>query len=125
MLYPAVAWRDCRHCQKYSYDEQTGLVNVFHGQPLERDRGEPPPCRTTAGCAKGTPEDSRALTPSNWLCYEHYRKCKAVGRFPLDELVAHHAAVIAEVEREAWETKQLQTLRTTISTLASMNRPSA
>lgn len=115
LLHPEVAFRDCEHCKKYSYDEDTGAVRLFHGQPLPRDAAEKPPCRTSIGCPKGTPENPRALTPENWLCYKHYQRCRVVGKFPDDTLVAEHAVVIHEAEREAWEQKQLETMRSVLT----------
>lgn len=111
LLHPEVAFRDCGHCQEYSYDEDTGAVRRFHGEDLRRDPAEKPPCRTVAGCPKGTPENPRSLTPRNWLCYKHYQRCHAISRFPDDTLVAEHAVIIQEAEREAWEQKQLDTMR--------------
>lgn len=56
-----------------------------------------PPCRTSKGCPKGTPENSKALTPDNEQCYQHYCECKAVGQFPDDPIVRRNAAAIEEV----------------------------
>lgn len=57
------------------------------------------PCRDpNRGCPKGTPENQRTLWPENELCYEHYRECRAVGRFPNDSVVRRNAAIIMEVE---------------------------
>lgn len=110
MLHPEVAWRDCGHCQKYTYDEDTGLPDIHRGQPLLRDRAERAPCRTKRGCPKGTPELPRSLSERNLLCYRHYLRCKAVGRFPDDPLVAYHARLIMEVERECSDRKQTDAL---------------
>lgn len=72
-------------------------------------------CRRQEGCPKGTPEQSKALNESNQRCYEHYRECNAVGKFPSDPIVTRNAAVIAEVidqaekdERKAFEMQLIQ-----------------
>lgn len=107
LLHPEVAYRDCEHCQKFSYDEDTGQVRIFDGRELPRDKAERPPCRTSVGCPKGTPEQQSSHSVCNWLCYRHYLRCVATGRFPDDPLVAANAVIIMEAEREAWERKQL------------------
>lgn len=109
LLHPEVATRDCGHCQEFVYDEDSGLPVLFNGEPLPRD-GQLPPCRR-GKCPKGTPENSVELRPHNWLCYTFYRRCAAVGKFPDDPLIAEHAAIIREAERTAWETKQLNAIR--------------
>ena len=114
MLHPEVAYRDCEHCQLYTYDEDSGLPVLHNGQPLRRDRAERPPCRTKTGCFKGTPEVSKALSAKNLLCYRHYLRCRATGSWPLDPLVAYHARLLAEVERECSEAKQLDALQSTM-----------
>lgn len=92
---PLVAYRDCEFCQRYLHNEATGEVyELAPGKPMERNG--PPPCRTSFGCKKGTPEDSKALTPRNHLAFRFHRRCKAIGRFPDDWLVAHHAIIIED-----------------------------
>jgi hypothetical protein len=114
--HPQLAARDCQHCLAYLYDETTGRVMLnADGTPKKRPRGVLAPCRfkeklvaqnyppdsptmKKAGCPKGTPEDSRELSPENRLAYEHYVQCKAVGRFPDDEIVERNAGIIRSVE---------------------------
>lgn len=93
---PELAYRDCKFCQQFEHDDNGPLL-IFD-LPLARRR--PPACRTSRGCPKGTPDDQLSLTPANLLCVQHYRHCKAVGRFPRDPLVEFHARVISEIERE-------------------------
>lgn len=118
--HPEVAFRDCDDCQKHVYDEETGLVKLWRDQPRLRIVGvEKPLCRTPKGCPKGTPENPRTLSPQNWLCYKHYQRCAAIGRFPDDPLVAEHAAIIQEAEREAWEQNQLDAIRSMLPVLSN------
>ncbi len=57
------------------------------------------PCRLRGiGCAKGTPENQKSLSPKNQRAYQHYLECKAVGQFPDNPLVRKHAGIIRMVE---------------------------
>lgn len=74
---------------------------------MPRPPGMPTPCHTCPKIPAGqlpVPENARELTPQLLKVYRHYRRCKAVGRFPVqphgeDALVVDHAALIAGVER--------------------------
>lgn len=97
---PAITFRDCEQCQIFHYNEETGKpYERRDGQPAKRHWGCPPPCRTQVGCPKGTPENSKALSPKNLQAYEHYRECKAVGQFPEDSIIRRNAAIIAMFEK--------------------------
>ena len=101
ILHPEVAWRDCQSCQKFDYDDNGNLEIGRDGLPSERAKGCLAPCRYThKGCPKGTPETPQSLTDANRQAYEHYRECRAVGQFPDDPIVRHHAALIRETEDE-------------------------
>jgi hypothetical protein len=84
---------------KWQYDESTGEIVQWRGRPLKRIG--PTPCRTVVGCAKGVPEESRALSRANRQAYAHYETCSNVGRFPDDPIVARNARLIASAENEA------------------------
>jgi hypothetical protein len=56
--------------------------------------------RRNRTCRKGSPEHPRTLSEANQRCYEHYRECRAVGRFPDDPIVRRNAAIIREIEDE-------------------------
>ena len=90
--HPKVAFRDCSHCLLWQYNEETGEVEHWRGKPLER--AGKPPCRTSRGCAKGSPEDSKTLTRENTQALEHYLECQAVNRFPDDPIVRRNARAI-------------------------------
>lgn len=97
--HPEVATRDCRLCQKWIFDEETGLRTLDRdGKPEPRFFACPPPCQTDRGCPKGTPEKSRSLNKRNEQCYQHYCECRAVGQFPDEPVVRRNAAIIREVE---------------------------
>lgn len=117
LYHPQVARRDCAHCQKFHYDEDTGLPvkderggAIGDGTHLYR-RG-PTPCRTAKGCPKGTPEDPATLNARNREAYRHYLECKAVGNFPGDSIVRRNAGIIRSIEEshrrlQAESTQQL------------------
>lgn len=117
--HPKLAARDCSHCLKYDYNQETGDLETdpATGEPIERDPEFPAPCRMHAagkratGCPKGTPEEPKALTPQNKQAYEFYKECEATNSFPLDPIVRRWAAIIRAVEdaaREAAESKRLE-----------------
>ncbi len=95
-LNPKLAKRSCDHCQEFWYDEKTGKPFLQNSTllPMRREGGLPP-CRVPGlGCLKGTPENQRGLSRENRWAYQHYLRCKAVGSFPQDEIVATNAAII-------------------------------
>ena len=99
---PKVAFRDCTHCQAFVYDEATGEPEYFRGKPLPRGNTLPP-CKTAAGCPKGSPDAGIALSDKNERAIAFHRRCEAVGRWPADPIVEMNAAIIkaAEVAGEA------------------------
>lgn len=96
-LHPEVAHRDCDHCRKWQYNHETGELELWRGQPIAREG--PPPCHYGPDrCAKGSPDDSKALTPQNLQAYRHYMECKATFSFPDDAIVRRNAGVIKMAE---------------------------
>lgn len=116
LFHPQVARRDCRHCQLYQYNEETGQVEKWRGAPLRRVSGQPPPCRTPKGCPKGSPEAGRELSKRNEQAYDHYLRCRATALFPDDPLVARNAAIIRSVE-DALERRNADELRVLLSAM--------
>ena len=110
ILHPEVAFRDCSDCLMYVYDEKTGKRSGKPDQPVARPRGTVAPCRfRDNGCAKGTPEASRALSDRNWRAWQHYQECRAVGQFPDDPIVRRNASIILSVTESAeWELRSRQ-----------------
>lgn len=108
LSHPKVATRDCNSCKRWRYDEETGLIARDHfDNPLERFPGEQLPCHLTdergnSCCPKGSPDAGIALWPHNEEAYGHYKRCKAVSRFPDDSIVEANAAIISEVESQ-WD----------------------
>ena len=103
LYHPQVARRDCAHCLKFQYDEDTGLAvkderggAIGDGTYLYR-RG-PAPCRLPKGCPKGTPEKPSSLTQANRQAWRHYLECKATGNFPDDAIVKRNGGIIRELE---------------------------
>jgi len=75
------------------------------GRKVERAlRMQPTPCRWCPKIARGDPPrptSAQELSERNAAAFLHYRRCKAVGRFPSDPIVERNAAFILQVEDEA------------------------
>ena len=100
--HPQVAFRDCAHCQRFVYDEETGQPQTINRGTMlvPRNQHNPPPCRLERGCAKGTPEQPVTLNPANEQAWEFHKQCKAVGQFPADALVRQNAAIIEDIAEQ-------------------------
>lgn len=102
--HPKYATRSCIACRKYVFNEETGNVERDrNGNPEERPAGIkllcelPGPFEGTC-CPKGTPKSNIALSDQNWLAYQHYQECRAVGQFPDDPVVRRNASIIRQIE---------------------------
>lgn len=96
--WPEVAAVDCSVCQRFQYDEKWRPV-MQAGLHVQRPSGTKPPCGYPhIGCPKGTPEQSRALTPENMQAYRFHKECEAVQQWPDDAIVRRNAAVIRGAE---------------------------
>ena len=103
--HPTVFMRDCRDCQKYIYDEETGERQLWRGQPHKRPENTKPPCgypgefaNGTSKCPKGTPDSASDFFLVSMDIYNHYVRCAATNRFPDDGLVADHAVIFKAAE---------------------------
>ncbi len=109
MFHPKVAYRDCEHCLKYVYNEETGIAREYRkGEFTLRLPTVPAPCRTDKGCPKGTAENQKVLSKKNARAYQHWKECKAVGQFPDDRIVRQNAVIIQELTDIAKEHRQVQ-----------------
>ena len=119
MNHPLVASRSCGECKQWLYDED-GTRTERAGVPAPRPRGQPTPCYKCPKVPKGKPpipESAVELTDRNWKVWQHYRECKATGRFPDDAIVRQHAAVIREVETEYELSRNLEGVTLLLRTL--------
>lgn len=94
VLNPRLARRSCADCQKWWYDEDTGERLKISGIEIERPIEAGLPCQTEDGCAIGTPDRQKRLSPRNRAAYDHFRECEAVHSFPDDPIVRRNALVI-------------------------------
>lgn len=102
LLHPEVAIRDCADCLLHLYDEKTGEVVIGRNKkPRKRDKSCLAPCvkDPEKGCPKGTAKNQKSLTAQNQEAYEHYKRCRAVNRFPDDPIVERNAVIIDSIER--------------------------
>jgi hypothetical protein len=118
-MHADIASRSCADCQRFMYTDSPGPP-VSMGEVRRDPKGKPyprigkPPCwycpKQPSGLAEGdrTPETAVELSDRNWLAYQHYTECKAVGQFPADWLVKRNAATIAGAESVANQVQQLQ-----------------
>lgn len=84
-------------------------TNKATGEPLERYKTCPPPCRTDEGCPKGTPENPLSLSEKNQRAYRHFERCRAVGKFPEDSQVEENARIIDSTLRSIRESRECLT----------------
>lgn len=98
ITHPEIAFRDCASCQAFFYDD-SGKIVLYDGKPYPRGK-VPTPCKTSAGCPKGSPDAGIALSDKNRQALAFHRRCKAVGRWPDDPIVTRNAAVIESAEAE-------------------------
>jgi hypothetical protein len=126
LYHPLVARRDCGHCQKFQYDEETGQPTRDEravGALGEDDlwyRRSPAPCRLPQGCPKGTPEEPHSLSARNRLAWQHYQECKATGNFPQDAIVSRNAGIIGRLET-AYDRQQNELTQKSIRMLANLS----
>ena len=52
------------------------------------------------------------MTEQSWRIYNHYLRCRAVGRWPVDPIVERHAAIIRSVEDLARQSQGMDQLLT-------------
>lgn len=99
--FPMFAKRDCSHCKRWWYDDETGKVVTRGKKPLLRPLGTVTLCQTNEGCPKGTPENSKAFSEKNKLAWLHFLECDATGNFPDDPIVKRNAMVIRRAMKRA------------------------
>jgi len=79
LVNPRLAIRPCALCQKYWFDEDTGTIVEHGGKKLLRPDYAVTKCQTEQGCARGTPENLKALNNRNQKAFDHWMQWKAVG----------------------------------------------
>lgn len=110
-MHPEVADRSCQECQTYLYNDQPGRMGlpVLRGpnrDKVKRIKGQSPACRWCPKIPKGepaVPSSAVHLSERNAAAYLHYRRCRAVLRFPADRIVERNAALIQGIEEQAAE----------------------
>lgn len=120
--------RSCGACETYLYaNDGTVKPDRRTGLPMLRPAGSPTPCLQCPkvpspegfrGDWRAARKAAREMTDANRLAYAHYRRCRAVNRFPDDPIVSWCASLIRAVE-DAHAKLPLQTLTTSINTLTA------
>lgn len=120
LLHPLVAARTCEDCKTWIYNPDGTIHLRNDGSRVPRGRAKTP-CHD---CPKQPddvpvkdrrPETARELSDRLKKVWTHYRRCRAVGRWPKDGLVEHHAAIIRAVEDEVAEIRRLKNLELLLS----------
>ena len=101
MLHGDLVKRDCQHCLKYVYSEESsnwGELVEHEGHPVPRPPHKPAPCRREGGgCPKGTPEEPNMLTRRNLKALHHHKRCEMTGRWPDDLFVLDRSVLLRDV----------------------------
>jgi hypothetical protein len=102
---PKLAKRSCDSCLEYWYSESGKTIDTIlldsNGKPRPRDG--PTPCMVTdpgsPGCLKGHWSSPRHLNRCNEWAFRYHLQCKAVGKWPNDQIVLESATIIEDVLR--------------------------
>lgn len=97
--HPELAFRDCGHCQRFIYNEETGEPLLSNGKLTPRPATVPPYCRTKRGCLKGTPESPNTLPDFMAHTVEFYRIRLACGAVPNEPLAQEIATLVHRIDR--------------------------
>lgn len=71
------------------------------GRPIARPKGSKTPCYMCPKIPPGedpVPANACELTDQDWQTVQHFRECRAVGRFPDDPRVRLHASILSAAE---------------------------
>ena len=96
------------------------IITLFDGTKMKRPKGRPgqtiTPCHQCPKIPDDVMGDNRtrkeAIEPTerSRRAIWHYRRCKAVNRFPFDPIVERNAAIIASVEQATEEQSRFERL---------------
>lgn len=112
----------CADCQQWIYNPATWERERRGGIDQPRMPGTPLPCWKCPKIPKGVepkPENAIELSAKNWECYDHYLRCKAVGRFPDDQLVERNAGLIRAAE-DRYASRQQQMTHILLKAIAGV-----
>ncbi|SFH96459.1 hypothetical protein [Planctomicrobium piriforme] len=93
VLYPQFSLFSCETCRTLWLDPTTGQIATYDGKRLPRE-GKTLCENPTQTCPVGHYSRQRRLSERNQQAVRHYLECAAVGKFPDDPLVRHHARLI-------------------------------
>jgi hypothetical protein len=96
VLHPEVATRSCDECKRFVFDDN-GKKMMRGGNPVPRQPGANPPCRT---CPKISPENEKncTLSEKNWKTIQLWYQSKATGgNVPLDDIARENLGLVQYV----------------------------
>lgn len=116
----------CDDCCAWQYDPKT-WKRLGDTDRDRRDPGDPTPCWCCPKIPPGEepcPATGRAneLTDANWMAWLHYQRCRAVGKFPEDELVERNAGLIRMVEEQVARDRAGEPMTVLAAVLGRMSR---
>lgn len=107
--FPQMVTRTCARCVLFMYDDTPGEMGpptmLESGKQMARPEGCDPPCHQCPKVPYDAPARTRehAIDPpeASYEAVRFYQRCRAVGRFPEDEIVERNAGLIEPIERHA------------------------
>lgn len=100
---PHIFHRSCRDCATYVYAPD-GSQTMRFGLPVLRPAGTSTPCGVcpkTSGRLPRTWREAAEPSERTLRVIDHWRRCRAVGRFPSDVIVERNAAILHEIHEQA------------------------
>lgn len=121
-LYPGLAARSCAECSAWMFDDKQGefgqLKKLADGRPMPRPVGVATPCHqcpkipSTFTGADRVKSNAIDPAPRSFTTYWHYQKCRAVNRYPEDELFEVNATIISQELRSCDEARDTERMGT-------------
>lgn len=107
--FPQLITRTCTRCALYMYDDTPGEMGpptmLESGEQMKRPEGCDPPChqcpKVPADAPARTREHAIDPTDKSYEAVRFYQRCRAINRFPEDEIVERCAGMIEPIERAA------------------------
>jgi len=118
---PQLSALPCAKCKAWVVNEDWTLYERG-GKNQRRPLGTVPPCHICPKIPQGdepVPESAVELTPQLYRAYVHYRRCRAVGRFPDDDLVEDNARIFLAVEEQV-ESSRMERIELSMRTLGAV-----
>lgn len=118
---PAFFSLSCDICEQFMHTN--GVLTLRAGEPVARPKGVVTPCWKCPKIPRTAPRKTREfaeeISDKNYQAFKFHLRCKAVGHFPDDPIVARNAEVIESVIESIRDAKQEELVQTLLA-IASM-----